>query len=215
MSLSKIRQRNYIPFCPHFIVSKGLNLDKVRQLKSYFMATHRGVVQDIMSYVVYHAVHDRAIYYFETSGIPRDDYDIQLNKDFLEIYCESPPRAHYPNVNARFKLRDIISAFNHEEASTKYRIFWLGTPAYEVWNKPLRIRSPEEYDGLPLMFNFDFYWNLVVKFFDMLNQGKEVTEKMVKSEVSLYGQLLHEPKMDIEKQPPESVEEPVSPILIH
>jgi hypothetical protein len=201
-----------------------MNLTKVRRLKNYFMAIHRQLVKDIMTYVVYHAVTDRASMYFNPDWSTKENYDLQFNHDFLEIYCEDPPRAHYPNANARFKLRVIISAFNDEEASKEYRIYWLGTSAYEVWNRPLRIRAPEDYDGLELMFNFDFYWNLVLKFLGIRNAGNEVTTVMVRNEVNSYGRMASEAKMDIEKQPLETaeeehqqevdVDEPISPSLI-
>jgi hypothetical protein len=101
MSFSKAHSKTLLPFVPTYILGTGLTLEKVRRVKNYWMATHRGLVKDIMSYVVYHAVHDRAVHYFDSPGVPKENYDIQFNADFLEIYCEEPPRARFPNVNAR------------------------------------------------------------------------------------------------------------------
>jgi hypothetical protein len=171
------------------------------------MATHRAVVQDIMCYVVHQAVHDNYSSYFNADGSLKDVYDLQLNLDFLSIYCEDPPRPHFPNVNARIKLRFILRIFNAEENSKEFRQFWIGTPCFVTDNQPLRIGTVEDYEGWGLMFSFDFYWNLVLKFVALRKEGKEVTLLDVKKAVKGWGKPVGESSMDVETHPNESGEE--------
>jgi hypothetical protein len=216
MSASRVQPKNSFPFSPAFILSSGITLEKVRRLRNYYMATHRSLVKDIMVFVVHQAVHERLALYFDEDGHPKENADLQFQNDFLEIYCEDPPRPRFPNVNARIRLRQIITMFNRTKNCEDFRIYWIGTPVYIDTEEPLRIRTPEEFAPEELMFNFDFYWGLVLMFVDARRRGEDVTTWDVRKEVMEYGSFMRDPKADLEKPPllSQGPEEEVSPTLL-
>jgi hypothetical protein len=120
---------------------------KAIQMRNYFLAINRNVVKDVLAHVIYQCLHDCFHVMFQpvitdglTTFVPVEDYDLRFNNAFLEMYCEEPPRPHYPNVNGRIKLRTILRMFNsHGSSSEEYRIFWLSTPAFRGEREPLRM----------------------------------------------------------------------------